>query len=200
MEQQNNKILLHACCGICSGYPISLLKEMGYEPVVYFCNPNLDTEEEFNKRLEAEKIVCMYHWVDLITEKYDHQEYLNFIKGLEGEPERGKRCDKCIELRLRKAAKKAIELGIKKFTTSLVISPHKNFQKISELGTKITDSIENLHKKDLPRDNLPQDNLPLEYLPLDFKKKDGFLKTNNLSKELGLYRQNYCGCEFAKNK
>ena len=200
MEQQNNKILLHACCGICSGYPISLLKEMGYEPVVYFCNPNLDTEEEFNKRLEAEKIVCMYHWVDLITEKYDHQEYLNFIKGLEGEPERGKRCDKCIELRLRKAAKKAIELGIKKFTTSLVISPHKNFQKISELGTKITDSIENLHKKDLPRENLPQDNLPLEYLPLDFKKKDGFLKTNNLSKELGLYRQNYCGCEFAKNK
>ncbi len=200
MAQKNNKILLHACCGICSGYPISLLKEMGYEPVVYFCNPNLDTEEEFNKRLEAEKIVCMYHWVDLITEKYDHQEYLNFIKGLEGEPERGKRCDKCIELRLRKAAKKAIELGIKKFTTSLVISPHKNFQKISELGTKITDSIENLHKKDLPRDNLPQDNLPLEYLPLDFKKKDGFLKTNNLSKELGLYRQNYCGCEFAKNK
>ena len=200
MAQKNNKILLHACCGICSGYPISLLKEMGYEPVVYFCNPNLDTEEEFNKRLEAEKIVCMYHWVDLITEKYDHQEYLNFIKGLEGEPERGKRCDKCIELRLRKAAKKAIELGIKKFTTSLVISPHKNFQKISELGTKITDSIENLHKKDLPRENLPQDNLPLEYLPLDFKKKDGFLKTNNLSKELGLYRQNYCGCEFAKNK
>ena len=75
---ENNKILIHACCGICSGYPISLLREMGYEPVVYFCNPNLDTKEEYDKRLEAQKIVCMYHWVDLVIEEYNHEDFSKF--------------------------------------------------------------------------------------------------------------------------
>ena len=178
VPEKNNKILIHACCAICSGYPISLLKEMGYEPVVYFCNPNLDTKEEFEKRLEAQKIVCMYHWVDLVIEDYNHQEFLNVSKGLENEPEKGLRCDKCIELRLKKAAKKAKELGITRFTTSLVISPHKNFEKITRIAKSVAED--------------------LEYIAIDFKKKDGFLKTNKLSKELGIYRQNYCGCEFSK--
>lgn len=196
-QREDNKILIHACCGICSGYPISLLKEMGYTPVVYFCNPNLDTKEEFERRLEAQKIVCMYHWVDLIVEEYDHDEYLSCVKGLEQEPERGLRCDKCIELRLRHAAKKAKELGITKFTTSLVISPHKNFNKITEIGQRIAIEFNALAPEYLPPENIYP---TLEYLPLDFKKKDGFLKTNKLSKELGIYRQNYCGCEFAKQK
>ena len=178
VQENENKILIHACCGICSGYPISLLKEMGYKPVVYFYNPNLDSKEEFNKRLEAQKIVCMYHWVDLIIEDYNHEEFLDIAAGLENEPEHGKRCDKCFELRLSKTAQKAHELGITKFTTSLVISPHKNFDKITEIGVKNADGV--------------------EYVAIDFKKKDGFLKTNKLSKELGLYRQNYCGCEFSK--
>lgn len=176
VQQKDKQILLHACCGICSGYPIFLLKEMGYSPVVYFCNPNLDTEEEFQKRLEAQRIVCNYFDVDLIVEEYNPQEYLDYIKGLEFEPERGSRCDKCIELRLRKTAQKANELGINEFTTSLVISPHKNFEKISALGKSLSEG----------------------YVAIPFRKKDGFLKTNNLSKELGLYRQNYCGCKFAK--
>lgn len=178
VQKKDNKILIHACCGICSGYPISLLKEMGYEPVVYFCNPNLDTQEEYERRLKAQKIVCMYHWVELIAEEYRHEEFLHAVSGLENEPERGKRCDVCIKLRLKEAALKAKELGIDKFTTSLVISPHKNFEKITEIGKSVSDG--------------------LEYVAIDFKKKDGFLKTNNLSKELGLYRQNYCGCEFSK--
>ena len=178
MEQRNNnKILIHACCGICSGYPIGLLKEMGYEPVVYFCNPNLNTEEEYQKRLEAQKIVSMYHWVELIAEEYNHSEFLKYVEGLENEPERGRRCDKCIQLRLKKTVEKAKELGIDKFTTSLVISPHKNFEKISNIGKDVSEG--------------------LEYIAIDFKKKDGFLKTNKLSKDLGLYRQNYCGCEFS---
>lgn len=177
MEQnQENKILIHACCGICSGYPISLLKEMGYSPVVYFCNPNLDTEAEFERRLEAQKIVCMYHWVELVVEDYRHEDFLAAAIGLEDEPERGKRCDECIRLRLRKTAQKAHELGISKFTTSLVISPHKNFERITQIANEVADG--------------------LEYVAIDFKKKDGFLKTNKLSKDLGLYRQNYCGCEY----
>ena len=176
MVQNKNKILLHACCGICSGYPISLLKEMGYEPVVYFCNPNLDSKEEFDKRLDAQKLVCNYHQVELIIEDYNHEEYLNYVKGFEHEPERGKRCNKCIELRLQKTYEKTLELGIKNFTTSLVISPYKDFEKISKLGKELSEG----------------------YIAIPFRKKDGFLKTNSLSKELGIYRQNYCGCEFAK--
>lgn len=181
MEQNvSKKILLHACCAICSGYPISLLKEMGYSVVVYFCNPNLDTEEEFEKRLNAQKTICNYSNVELIVEEYNHAEYLDYVKGLEKELERGSRCDKCIALRLKKTADKAKELNIKEFTTSLVISPHKNFAKISNLGSEIAKES------------------GLNYLSIDFKKKDGFLKTNKLSKSLEIYRQNYCGCEFAK--
>ena len=98
--------------------------------------------------------------------------------GLENEPERGKRCIECIKLRLKKTVEKAQELGITKFTTSLVISPHKNFAKITEIAEELAGE--------------------LEYVAIDFKKKDGFLKTNKLSRELGIYRQNYCGCEFSK--
>ena len=181
MVQKDARILIHACCGICSGYPIAQLKETGYLPVVYFCNPNLDTQEEFEKRLDAQRTVCNYHGVELITEGYRHDKFLEYVKGLEDEPERGKRCDKCIELRLREAGEKAKSLGISTFTTSLPISPHKDFNKISEIGEKIAKE------------------LNLIYLPIDFKKKDGFLKTNRLSKELNIYRQNYCGCEFSKS-
>ena len=177
--EQKNKILIHACCGICSAYPISLLKELGYEPIVYFYNPNLDSAEEFEKRLLAQKTVCDFHNVDLIVEEYNNKDFLNNIEGFENEPEKGKRCDICIDLRIKNTAQKAIELGIKFFTTSLVISPHKNFNKISQIGQKYANN--------------------LEYIAIDFKKKDGFLKTNKLSKELNLYRQNYCGCIFSKN-
>ena len=195
VQKNKNKILIHACCGICSGYPIGLLKDMGYVPVVYFSNSNLDTSEEFNRRLEAQKTVCDYHNVELIIEEYNHEEFLACVSGLENEPERGKRCDKCIELRLSQAAKKSKELGINLFTTSLVISPHKNFEKISAIGKTVAAEIGNLPDKYLPLlEYLP----PLEYLPLDFKKKDGFFKTNKLSRELGIYRQNYCGCEFSR--
>lgn len=180
MVENNKRILLHACCAICSGYPITSLKEMGYQPIVYFCNPNLDTKEEFERRLEAQETICKHFGVELIVEKYEPNEYLDFVLGLEKEPEKGKRCDKCIELRLLKTAQKAKELGIDKFTTSLTISPHKNFDKIQALGEKIAKDFE------------------LIYPPFNFKKKDGFLKTNKISKELNLYRQNYCGCKFAK--
>ena len=179
-QNENRKILLHACCGICSAHPISLLKELGYEVIVYFSNSNLDTLEEFSKRLEAQQKVCAMHQVELLVDDYKHHEYLDFIQGLEAEPERGSRCDKCIELRLKKTAQKCFELGIKEFTTSLPISPHKNFQKISELGKQLAD----------------ENNIT--FTPFDFKKKDGFLKTNKIARELELYRQNYCGCEFAK--
>ena len=176
------KVLLHACCGICSGYPITLLKEMGYEVVVYFCNNNFDSKEEYNRRLDAEKTLCEHLCVELIIEPYNPQVYLDYVRGLENEPEGGKRCIKCFELRLKESAQKAKELGINDFTTSMIISPHKNFKNLSTVGKTVADEY------------------GLNFLGIDFKKNDGFLKTNKLSKELNLYRQNYCGCSFAKNR
>ncbi len=177
-----NKILLHACCAICSGYPVTLLKEMGYSPVVYFYNPNIYPESEYLKRLEAERILCKAHGCELIEGEYLPEEFYTAAKGLENEPEKGRRCDKCFELRLLKTAQLAKKLGLNEFTTSIVISPHKNFQKLNEIGEKIAK------------------NYNLTYKSIDFKKKDGFLKTNKISKELNLYRQNYCGCEFSMER
>ena len=175
MEQKKDKILLHACCAICSGYPISMLKDMGYSVVVYFCNPNLDTEKEFERRLDAQKKVCSYFNVDLLVEEYLNEEFLEYVQGLEEEPEKGARCDKCIELRLLKTAQKAKELGIMEFTTSLIISPHKNIERIFSIGEGISKEFD------------------LVYNKTNFRKKEGFLKTNNISRDLGLYRQSYCG-------
>lgn len=176
------KVLLHACCAICSGYPIQLLKDSGYDVEVFFCNDNFDTTEEYEKRLNAEKTLCEYLKTKLIIEPYRPEIYYNYVKGLEQEPERGKRCLKCFELRLKQTAKKAVELGIKHITTSMIISPHKNFKSLSLVGNNVAQE------------------LGIEFLAIDFKKQDGFLKTNRLSKELGLYRQNYCGCKFARGK
>ena len=179
MQKQDNKLLLHACCGICSGYPISLLKDMGYSLTVYFYNPNIFPQEEYLKRLNAEKTLCRHYEVELIEGEYIPEEFYECAKGLENEPEKGKRCEKCFELRLRKSAQTAKCLGIKNFTTSIVISPHKSFQKLTEIGEQIAQEYD------------------LNYLAIDFKKKDGFLKTNEISKSLNLYRQNYCGCRFS---
>ena len=177
-----NKVLLHACCAICSGYPITLLKEMGYKVVVYFSNNNFDTENEYNRRLNAEKTLCKHFGTELIIEPYTPQRYLDYVKGYENEPEGGARCIKCFELRLNDTAKKAKELGINNFTTSMIISPHKNFKNLTLVGNQIAEKYD------------------LKFLDIDFKKKDGFLKTNQISKELNLYRQNYCGCIFAKEQ
>ena len=171
---QNKKILLHACCGICAGYPIEFLKNEGYEVVVYYCNPNIDTQEEFDRRLEALKTLCKKEQCELIVEPYNHESFMNFIKGLEDEPEGGKRCSKCFELRLKQTYEKSVSLGIKYFTTTLPVSPHKNFEVIKSIGEKISS----------------------DFIPYNFKKADGFLKTNTIAKELNLYRQNYCGCNL----
>lgn len=175
-----NRILLHACCAICSGYPITLLKEMGYSVVVYFYNPNIHPKSEYLKRLEAQRALCNHLDCELIEGDYEVEDFYRAAKGLEKEPEKGKRCDKCFELRLSKTAELAKKLGIEEFTTSIVISPHKNFARLSQIGEKIAS--EN----------------GLKYTAIDFKKQDGFLKTNRLSRQLNLYRQNYCGCEFSK--
>lgn len=152
---------------------------MGYSVVAYFYNPNIFPVEEYQKRLEAEQTLCNHFGCELIVGEYEPEVYYNFVQGLENEPEKGKRCDKCFELRLHKAAKLAKKLRIKEFTTSMVISPHKNYEKLTAIGEKIGQEED------------------LIYRSTNFRKHDGFLKTNKISKELNLYRQNYCGCKFA---
>lgn len=178
-ERKKDKIVLHACCGICSGYPVSYLKDAGYHVCVYFYNPNIYPEEEYIKRLDAEKNLCSHFKVELFEDVYDTESFYKCAEGLENEPEKGRRCFECFRLRLEKTAQFCLEKGIKNFTTSIVISPHKDFQTLSAIGNEIA-------KK-----------YGLNYLDIDFKKKDGFLKTNKISRELNLYRQNYCGCKFS---
>ena len=155
---------------------------MGYCPVVYFYNPNIYPADEYEKRLAAERLLCRTLDCELIEGEYEPEKFYKIVKGLENEPEKGRRCDKCFELRLLKTAQLAKKLGINEFTTSIVISPHKSFQKLTENKEKIAK------------------NYNLSYKAIDFKKKDGFLKTNKISKELNLYRQNYCGCEFSRER
>ena len=154
---------------------------MGFVPTVYFSNDNIDTEEEYLRRSSALIELCRYFNSEYIIEDYLHDKYLDCVVGLEDEPEKGLRCKKCIEFRLSNTALKSRELGIKKFTTTLPISPHKDFKIISQIG-----------------EELAQQN-SLEYLSINFRKQDGFLKTNAIANSLNLYRQNYCGCEFAKS-
>jgi len=120
---------------------------------------------------------------ELIVEEYAPIEFENICQNLEPSirlaPEKGERCNSCFELRLLKTAQKAKELGIGAFATSITISPHKNFQLISKIGKTISQKY------------------AINYLDIDFKKKDGFLKSNNIAKSFELYRQNYCGCEYS---
>lgn len=153
---------------------------MGYSVVVYFYNPNIYPLEEYERRLEAQKTLCAHFGCELIVGEYEPEVYYESVKGYEDEPEKGARCDKCFELRLRKSAELAKSLGIEEFTTSIVISPHKNYEKLSAIGQKIAQEF------------------GLNYFAENFRKQDGFLKTNQISKSLNLYRQNYCGCKFAR--
>ncbi len=175
----DKKVLLHACCAVCSAYPIELLRQDGYEPVLYFFNPNIFPPEEFTRRLEELRKYAEKKKVELIVEKQSAEDWYNAIAGLENEPERGKRCKRCFEYRLLYTVLKVFKLEYKYFTTTLTVSPHKQSQVIFEVAKELADKYE------------------LTFLDYDFKKNDGFLKTMKIAKEENFYRQNYCGCEFS---
>ena len=152
---------------------------MGYSVVVYFYNPNIYPLEEYERRIEAQNNLCEHFGCELIIGEYEPELYEEYVTGFDNEPEKGLRCDKCFKLRLQKTAELAKKLNIEEFTTSIVISPHKNYEKLTAIGQNIAQKF------------------GLKYFAENFRKKDGFLKTNQISKSLSLYRQNYCGCKFA---
>ncbi len=182
LEKSGEKpsLLLHACCAPCSSHTLLFLHEH-FDITLYFCNPNISPESEFDFRLDELKRLVKELGLDIniIEEPYDSAPFFALAKGLEDLPERGERCQKCIEFRLRMAAAKAKELGSDYFTTTLTISPHKDCTFINECGGRISE----------------ETGVP--YLYSDFKKHDGYKHSIQLSKEYNLYRQNYCGCVFS---
>lgn len=175
----NKNVLVHACCAVCSAYPIEKLREMGYNPVLYFFNPNIFPEDEFTRRLDELIKYANKKEVELIIDKQDVEGWYNCIIGLEDEPERGKRCSRCFEYRLLFTALKAFKLEYQYFTTTLTVSPHKQSKVIFEIAQELAKKYE------------------LTFLDIDFKKENGFLKTMQIAKEENFYRQTYCGCEFS---
>ena len=119
------QIMVHACCAVCAGYPLTLLKSLDFEPVVYFYNPNIHPKEEYERRLDELIRYCSKYNFKLIIDDSSSDEWFEYVKGLENEPERGERCKKCFELRLNKTAERAKQENIDTFTTTLFISPHK---------------------------------------------------------------------------
>ncbi len=157
---------------LCSYFDITLL----------FYNPNMDNREEYDKRKnELLRLVREAGFpVKVEVLEHDPENFYENVKGLENEPEGGKRCFICYELRLRRAAMYASDNGFDYFTTTLSISPLKNAEKINEIGQKLAEEY------------------GIRHLPSDFKKKNGYLRSIELSKEYGLYRQDYCGCVYSK--
>ncbi len=178
--KNNKKILLHICCISCGAYVSKVLIEEGFEVDLFFYNPNIFPCEEYEKRLKTTRERADFLGLKLIEGEYDHKKWLDMIKGLEAEPERGFRCSFCYYDRLQKSAKFAKENNYKIFTTTLTISPHKDAKRILAYGEKLAKEY------------------GVEFLARDFKKKNGFKKSVELSQKLNLYRQNYCGCEFSR--
>lgn len=172
------KLLLHSCCGPCSTVVIERLKE-NFEVTVFYCNPNIEPKEEYEKRKVEQKKVCEKFVIPFIDADYDNKNWRDFVCRLENEPEGGARCEKCFYFRLKRTALYAKANKFDIFATTLSVSPHKNTEVINKVGHELS--------KDLQ----------IEFLPESFKKKDGYLRSIKLSKELNLYRQNYCGCSFS---
>ena len=172
-------MLLHVCCGVCAASVIEQLLPEYPELTLYYYNPSIHPKEEYEKRLEVVQALTDVFPVKLIEGEYNPGDWLNMVKGLEGESENGKRCLFCYAERLEETARKAIELGIKDFTTTLTISPLKKADIINNIGQRLAEK-HNLH-----------------FYAANFKKKDGYKRSIELAKEHEFYRQNYCGCVFS---
>lgn len=181
-EEKVPTLLLHSCCAPCSSYVLEYLGQY-FNITVFYYNPNIFPESEYTKRiLEQQTLIGQMrvkYPVSFIAGSYDKDRFYEMAKGLEHVKEGGERCLKCYELRLRESAWIAKSGGFDYFTTTLSISPMKNAARLNEIGLRL------------------QEEYGVNYLISDFKKKNGYKRSIELSKEYGLYRQDYCGCEFS---
>ncbi len=182
-EEKVPKLLMHSCCAPCSSYCLSYLAEY-FHITIYYYNPNITEQAEYQKRVKEQQRLLrelpVKYPISFVEGAYEPEVFLTMAKGMEQFPEGGGRCFACYELRQRKAAEYAKEHGFDYFTTTLSVSPHKNAQKLNEIGLRLA------QEYDIP------------YLVSDFKKKGGYLKSIELSAEYHLYRQDYCGCVYSK--
>ena len=176
------KLLLHSCCAPCSSYVIEYLHDYFNITIIYY-NPNIFPREEYEKRKEEQiRFIKNYSDVNFMDCDYDNDKYNELVKGLENEPERGKRCSVCFKLRLEKTAIEANENNFDYFGTTLTVSPYKNSTLINDIGREL------------------ELKYNINWLYSDFKKGNGYKRSIELSKEYNLYRQNYCGCIHSKRK
>jgi epoxyqueuosine reductase len=173
------RLLLHICCAPDEAWVVHTLSE-AYDLHCFFCNPNIQPEAEYAKRLgEAAKTAAHYN-VPFDAEPYRPQEWEDAVRDLTDTPEGGERCKQCFLLRLRRTAGFCASTGWQSFTTVMSISPHKRIDMLNKAGA------------------IAADEFGLTYEPFNFKKNNGFLNSIKLSKLLGLYRQDYCGCRLSK--
>ena len=171
------RVLLHTCCAPCASHCIGVLRELGHDISLFYSNANISPNEEYLKRLDSVKLLSKHMSVPLFIDECDHSEWLaKAAQGFEAERERGARCERCFRFSLERTHASMMELGFDAFTTTLTISPHKHTPTIFSAGRLLD---------------------PDRFMAINFKKNDGFKHSLKLAEELGLYRQNYCGCEFS---
>lgn len=179
------KLLIHSCCAPCSSYVLEYLSRY-FEITVFYYNPNIYPEEEYNRRVEEQRNLILTipkgFPITFLQGEYQPKDYYAYVKGFENEPEGGERCFLCYRMRLKEAALMAKEGGFDYYTTTLTISPHKNADKLNEIGNELASEY------------------GVKYLPSDFKKKNGYRRSIELSREYNLYRQDYCGCVFSRRE
>ena len=182
------RVLLHTCCAPCSSAIIEALMQNGITPVIYYCNPNIFPEEEYEIRKEECTRYAQALGLEIVDADYDHESWLEAMKGLEGEPERGGRCLKCFKLRLLRTAQYARERGIKVITTTLASSRWKSLDQINEAGRWACEN------------NIPLEDRQVIWWDQNWRK--GGLQERRLQiiKEYDFYNQLYCGCEFSMPK
>ncbi len=186
-KSQKRSVLLHSCCGPCSTACIERLVP-NYKITIFFYNPNITDRDEYEKRKAAQiKFLEAYNEklpeedrVEFIEGEYLPDDFYKVCSGFSNEPEGGKRCTECFKLRMERTAQAAVKMGKIYFGTTLTASPHKNYILISAIGSELAKVY------------------GIEFLDMDFKKKAGFQRSIQMSKEYGLYRQNYCGCQYSK--
>lgn len=167
------KVLLHVCCGPCATYPIEALRET-HEVTLFFSNSNIAPKEEYLQRLASGCKLAQACGMPLMEDEYDHFAWLEAVSGLESEPEGGRRCELCFTFNLSRTARYAADHGFDCFSTTLMVSPRKNSALLFKVGAGLG-----------------------AFLERDWKKNGGFQRTLELSRAYGLYRQDYCGCEFS---
>ena len=179
------RVLLHSCCGPCSSSVLEYLTQY-FDVTLLWYNPNIYPKEEFDRRFQTQveliEKMGLADKVSILAESWKSEDYYRRVKGLEEEPEGGKRCTECFRLRLLETARLAKHYGYDYFCTTLTLSRHKDSVRINTLGEEIARAA------------------GVSWLPSDFKKRDGEKRSLELCEKYGLYRQLYCGCEFSLHK